>query len=725
MKGKCLKWIVIMLMLTLMLGIRVYAGGCYQEATKRQQALISYLNEIYVQKYPQLGLSLDYGTPSDRAKLKQAAKEITSGVQKTEQKIKALYDWIDKNIIYDTQSMASPAEVYNSRHGDCLGIAVLLCEFLRMENIPAVFSDGMRGDMVRVVSEDTMKNEVGHAWVYVYLNGQWQLLDPLFDTYMPSQEEIYQWYYPWYTEGVVPYYNGMNMKLLDGTYYINGNFMQYRNGMMIHEYYGLPGGEIWINSMQGISFVCRSQYNEQDTQDGYQYVDGRKEEKISSRLYTNGWIHYGDTYNFCKANGMLKNQTIETIGGKQYYFNYGGDMSILTSPSGNVELYGGYPIIRKGETLQMEILWTPNEGTTLKWESSDTEVATVDNTGRITAHSNGYALITCSDMLGDTFWHSSMLEVCVVSPLKEISVNKTQLSLQKGSSQQLSAYVDTEDTFYYGKVYWTSSNEAVATVDHEGNVLAIAPGTAEIRANSYNGTVQYASCMVTVEKETLDERNMGESDEEETNEKSQDKAQQDTEKTSQSEMTQAVSKNGTIRATNNTITISWKQDENATSGYRIYVKYKNKFIKLGSTKERKTSFTIRKIKGKSLQAGKTYTAKVVSLKKVKGKVKEGRIITLKTSTRPKTSTITYGKKRTSTKILLKWKKITGVTGYEIQMSTNAKKGFKKIAAAKASKRSFLKGGLRKGKTYYFRIRSYKKVTGGKIYSSWSRVKKIK
>lgn len=265
----------------------------------------------------------------------------------------------------------------------------------------------------------------------------------------------------------------------------------------------------------------------------------------------------------------------------------------------------------------------------------------------------------------------------------------------------------------------------MATVDHEGNVLAIAPGTAEIRANSYNGTVQYASCMVTVEKETLDERNMGESDEEETNEKSQDKAQQDTEKTSQSEMAQAVSKNGTIRATNNTITISWKQDENATSGYRIYVKYKNKFIKLGSTKERKTSFTIRKIKGKSLQAGKTYTAKVVSLKKVKGKVKEGRIITLKTSTRPKTSTITYGKKRTSTKILLKWKKITGVTGYEIQMSTNAKKGFKKIAAAKASKRSFLKGGLRKGKTYYFRIRSYKKVTGGKIYSSWSRVKKIK
>ena len=84
------------------------------------------------------------------------------------------------------------------------------------------------------------------AWVYVYLNGQWQLLDPLFDTYMPSQEEIYQWYYPWYTEGVIPYYNGMNMKLLDGTYYINGNFMQYRNGMMIHEYYGLPGGEIWI-----------------------------------------------------------------------------------------------------------------------------------------------------------------------------------------------------------------------------------------------------------------------------------------------------------------------------------------------------------------------------------------------------------------------------------------------------------------------------------------------
>ena len=33
-------------------------------------------------------------------------------------------------------------------------------------------------------------------------------------------------------------------------------------------------------------------------------------------------------------------------------------------------------------------------------------------------------------------------------------------------------------------------------------------------------------------------------------------------------------------------------------------------------------------------------------------------------------------------------------------------------------------GLKKGKTYYFRVRAYKKENGKKYYGSWSNVKKI-
>ena len=34
-------------------------------------------------------------------------------------------------------------------------------------------------------------------------------------------------------------------------------------------------------------------------------------------------------------------------------------------------------------------------------------------------------------------------------------------------------------------------------------------------------------------------------------------------------------------------------------------------------------------------------------------------------------------------------------------------------------------GLEKGKTYYVRVRAYKKVSGKKLYGKWSKVKKIR
>lgn len=184
-------------------------------------------------------------------------------------------------------------------------------------------------------------------------------------------------------------------------------------------------------------------------------------------------------------------------------------------------------------------------------------------------------------------------------------------------------------------------------------------------------------------------------------------------------------KNRTLRSTAKTVTIAWKKDQNATAGYRIYVKSGKKYVKVGTTKAGTTRFTIKKIKGKSLKPGTTYTVRIASLKRVSGKLKEVKKITFKTASKPKTPIIISGKKKGSSKAVLKWKKIPGVSGYEIQMSTKAKKGFKKIASVKSLRTTFTKGKLKKGKTYYFRIRAYKTVTGGKVYSAWSKTQKVK
>lgn len=87
-----------------------------------------------------------------------------------------------------------------------------------------------------------------------------------------------------------------------------------------------------------------------------------------------------------------------------------------------------------------------------------------------------------------------------------------------------------------------------------------------------------------------------------------------------------------------------------------------------------------------------------------------------------TTTITSVKAQ-SKAFTVKWKKKSGITGYQIQYSTNSKfkKGNKsiKIKNAKTISKKITK--LKSNKKYYVRIRTYQ----GKKYSKWSKVKSIK
>ncbi len=78
------------------------------------------------------------------------------------------------------------------------------------------------------------------------------------------------------------------------------------------------------------------------------------------------------------------------------------------------------------------------------------------------------------------------------------------------------------------------------------------------------------------------------------------------------------------------------------------------------------------------------------------------------------------------KMVVKWKKVKGVSGYELQYATssNFKKGLvkKNISSGKTSA-TYTK--LKKGKTYYVRMRSYVNVNGKKVYGSWSAKKSVK
>ncbi|MDO4475809.1 MAG: leucine-rich repeat protein [Lachnospiraceae bacterium] len=101
-----------------------------------------------------------------------------------------------------------------------------------------------------------------------------------------------------------------------------------------------------------------------------------------------------------------------------------------------------------------------------------------------------------------------------------------------------------------------------------------------------------------------------------------------------------------------------------------------------------------------------------------------RVITVKV--KPKKPVISKAYRTASTKIRVTWTTQKDITGYEVQLSS--KKDFSKYVKKATLKRTTARKtftGLKKTKTYYARMRSYKVVDGTKIYSSWSKTKTIK
>ena len=96
-----------------------------------------------------------------------------------------------------------------------------------------------------------------------------------------------------------------------------------------------------------------------------------------------------------------------------------------------------------------------------------------------------------------------------------------------------------------------------------------------------------------------------------------------------------------------------------------------------------------------------------------------------TVSKPKATTIKSLRKSGKKAVKITYKKVSGVSGYQIYMSTKKKSGYKKIATLSSKKSSYTKGKLKKGKKYYFKVRTMKKVSGKYRYSSFSKVRSIK
>jgi hypothetical protein len=132
-------------------------------------------------------------------------------------------------------------------------------------------------------------------------------------------------------------------------------------------------------------------------------------------------------------------------------------------------------------------------------------------------------------------------------------------------------------------------------------------------------------------------------------------------------------------------------------------------------------------KNTKLTYGKTYYYKVRTFRKVDGKTYYGKWSGKKSYSlipgKPVLLSVKNSKTRTA---VVKWKKVSGANGYEVYRSVKKNSGFRKIATIKKGTTvSYTNKKLVKGKTYYYKVRSYKTVNKKKGYSAYSSVMSVK
>lgn len=131
----------------------------------------------------------------------------------------------------------------------------------------------------------------------------------------------------------------------------------------------------------------------------------------------------------------------------------------------------------------------------LTWTSSNPDVVSVESDGLVTAHTKGDAVVMVSANDGSNITAQCSVHVDLL--VKEIELSEIEIGLEPGDSKKLAVVIKPDNAFIKD-VVWSSDNEEIATVDHDGNVIAKNVGTAIITVQTTDGSDLSANCTVKV-----------------------------------------------------------------------------------------------------------------------------------------------------------------------------------------------------------------------------------
>ena len=446
-------------------------------------------------------------------------------------------------------------------------------------------------------------------------------------------------------------------QMKDANYYINFDFdniweidsdslypyPQLRNCMQIN-----------LTSLEWEKEPVRKEYNQGDKLDlsggvlNYTYEDGIK----SSGPITEYMVSGCDMMQIGEQTITIKKGNLAVT----YKIN------IKPIPVTGVSLDRTELYMERGDTETLVADVTPANATDriVEWSSSNSSVATVDQTGKVRALANGETDIIATASNGQqAVCHVKVIVLCSSVRIDRYSLSDYEYydwdsdtytyAFPLGSSVQLSYTMYPEGT--NESVEWIIGDSSVVSIDAQNRMWCLKGGYTTVKIRTESGQEDYIEVMVG-------ENNVSEG---------------------------GITDNNNYNNSNNA---------NKVNNTACSHEYSTQYSAATYVSKGYTTYTCKKC-GYSYKGNYTKKLKLGQVSKVYGTTKNG-------------------------KINLGWYSVINATGYQIRYSTNKKmKRSVKTVKVKGKTKKVIKK-LKRRHKYYIQVRAYKKVGTKTVYGKWSK-----
>lgn len=408
------------------------------------------------------------------------------------------------------------------------------------------------------------------------------------------------------------------------------------------------------------------------------------------------------------------------------------DIEVEEIPVSSITMVNTAVTISRGKTQQLEVNILPANASykDITWSSEDSSIASVDENGIVTGVQAGTTRVIAESVNGLT----AQCNVKVIIPAERVVLTQDRVELFKNEQSQIEATLYPADHTDY--VTWSSDDPGVASVVG-GLITANRAGQTIIHAKTQSGIDK--RCTVTVKDNLSGFTVSG--------------IQNKTYIGGEIKQNITVSNGNVVLKNGTDYNVSYQNNVNAgtasmtVTGKGYYVGTQTFTFNIGKRNISNLSMSLAysqckydgtakrpgitlKNGGTSLRAGWdydcTYSSNIYPGKATVVITGKGNYTGTKTSTYTIVLPGTKIKKVSALKngkVQVKCKKVSAVSGYEVQYSLKKKFSGAKTKTMRATAKKLKK--LKKGKKYYFRIRTFVENNGKKYYSDWSKKKVVK